>query len=72
MSINLEYAARLSNCSTFENPLTLGLDIETGGHVFQMVFSNSQAMNDVAVFSRPTGDWAGGPIYFGFNLYRVF
>ena len=72
MSINLEYAARLSNCSTFENPLTLGLDIETGGHVFQMVFSNSQAMNDVAVFSRPTGDWAGGAIYFGFNLYRVF
>jgi hypothetical protein len=72
MSINLEYAARLSNCSTFENPLTLGLDIETGGHVFQMVFSNSQAMSDVAVFSRPTGDWAGGPIYFGFNLYRVF
>lgn len=72
MSINLEYAARLSDCSVFENPLTVGLDIETGGHVFQLVFSNSQAMNDVAVFSRPAGDWAGGPIYFGFNLYRVF
>lgn len=72
MSINLEYAARLSDCSIYENPLTVGLDIETGGHVFQLVFSNSQAMNDVAVFSRPNGDWAGGPIYFGFNLYRVF
>lgn len=72
MSVNLEYAARLGSGSIYENPLTVGLDIETGGHVFQLVFSNSQAMNDVAVFSRPQGDWAGGPIYFGFNLYRVF
>ena len=76
MSINLEYAARLNkvegNSSTFQNPLTVGLDIETGGHVFQLVFSNSQALNDVAFLSKPAGDWSGGPIYFGFNLYRVF
>jgi hypothetical protein len=74
MSLNLEYAARVSDQqgSPYQNPLTLGLDIETGGHVFQLVFSNSQAMNDVAVFTNPEGDWAGGAIYFGFNLYRVF
>lgn len=76
MSINLEYAARLNrvegNSSTFQNPLTVGLDIETGGHVFQLVFSNSQSLNDVAFLSKPAGDWSGGPIYFGFNLYRVF
>jgi hypothetical protein len=79
MSLNLEYAARVNNSSSidtpFYNPLSLGLDIETGGHVFQMVFSNSQPMNDVAVFSNTTGKWdvnRGGGIYFGFNMYRVF
>ena len=76
MSLNLEYAARISTIegarSPYPNPLTLGLDIETGGHVFQLVLSNSQAMSDVAMFSRPSGDWNGGGIYFGFNMYRVF
>lgn len=76
LSINLEYAARLNlpdnTQSVYNNPLTVGLDIETGGHVFQLVFSNSQPMNDVAFFSNATGDWVKGSVYFGFNLYRVF
>lgn len=76
MSVNLEYAARLNLLkgfkSPYQNPLSVGLDIETGGHVFQMVFSNSQPMNDVAVFSNTSGNWNGGAIYFGFNMYRVF
>ena len=76
MSVNLEYAARINTIegskSPFKNPITLGLDIETGGHVFQLVLSNSQAMNDVAMFLRPSGDFFGGAIYFGFNMYRVF
>ncbi|HQV35857.1 MAG: hypothetical protein KA215_10150 [Flavobacterium sp.] len=77
LSVNLEYAARLNvdekiSKSPYQNPLTVGLDIETGGHVFQMVFSNSQPMNDVIAFSNASGDWNGGAIYFGFNMYRVF
>ncbi len=77
LSLNLEYAARLNLQdefqSPYQNPLTIGLDIETGGHVFQMVFSNSQPMNDVAVFSTTTGEWDKTKgIYFGFNMYRVF
>ncbi len=76
MSVNLEYAARVGTpegfTSSYHNPLTLGLDIETGGHVFQLVLSNSQPMNDVAVYSNTMGDWNGGSIYFGFNMYRVF
>lgn len=76
LSVNLEYAARLiiveGFVSKYQNPLSLGLDIETGGHVFQLVFSNSQPMNDVAVFSNTTGNWNGGSLYFGFNMYRVF
>ncbi|MGV9003644.1 DUF5777 family beta-barrel protein [Flavobacterium sp.] len=76
LSINLEYAARLNlpedTNSIYHNPVTVGLDIETGGHVFQLVFSNSQPMNDVAIFSNAGGNWEKGSLYFGFNMYRVF
>ena len=74
ISFNLEYAYRLNEPEKemYHNPLTAGFDIETGGHVFQLVFSNSQAMNDVAYFTNTTGKWNGGSIYFGFNMYRVF
>jgi Membrane bound beta barrel domain (DUF5777) len=74
MSINLEYAAGLNknNGTNFQNTGTIGLDIETGGHVFQMLFSNSQAMSDVAVVTNADGNWTNKGIYFGFNLYRVF
>ncbi len=76
MSVNLEYAARVSMpegfTSPYHNPLSVGLDIETGGHVFQLVVSNSQPMNDVAVFSNASGNWDGGSLYFGFNMYRSF
>ena len=77
MSVNLEYAARVNlpegYTSSYHNPLSLGLDIETGGHVFQMVFSSSQPMNDVTAFSNSTGRWDGKKkFYFGFNMYRVF
>lgn len=74
ISFNLEYAARLNARETnyYHNPVTIGLDIETGGHVFQLVFSNSQAMNDVSYFTNATGINEGKGIYFGFNMYRVF
>ena len=75
LSVNLDYAYKinqLENAPLYQNPLSVGLDIETGGHVFQMVFSNSQPMNDVAVFTNATGKWNGGSLYFGFNMYRVF
>ncbi|GEP51042.1 hypothetical protein FNO01nite_17140 [Flavobacterium noncentrifugens] len=74
LSLNLEYAARINapEHDVYHNPLSVGLDIETGGHVFQLLFSNSQAINDVAFFTNATGKWNGGGIYFGFNMYRVF
>ncbi|TRX16092.1 DUF5777 family beta-barrel protein [Flavobacterium franklandianum] len=74
ISINAEYAFRLNakETSFYHNPVTVGMDIETGGHVFQLVFSNSQPMNDVSYFTNATGITDGKGIYFGFNLYRVF
>lgn len=76
ISLNVDYAARLNLPedfnSPYHNPLTFGLDIETGGHIFQLVFSNSQAMNDVSYFSNATGKWFDRGMFFGFNMYRVF
>jgi len=55
-----------------ENPLSLGIDIETGGHVFQLHFSNAAGMNERAFITETTGKWSKGDIRFGFNLSRVF
>lgn len=54
------------------DPLSAGFDIETGGHVFQLHFSNSTGMNEKAFITGTTGDFWKGDIRFGFNLSRVF
>jgi len=56
----------------FEDPLSVGIDIETGGHVFQLHFSNSAGMNERAFITETTGKWGKGEVRFGFNLSRVF
>ena len=73
-SLNADYGWHLnrSSSSPFKNPLSIGVDLETGGHVFQMHFSNAQAMNTNGFLGQATGDWSDGDIYFGFNLSRVF
>ncbi|MEY8761298.1 DUF5777 family beta-barrel protein [Chryseobacterium tongliaoense] len=72
ISINAEYFVNFDNHSFYKNPLSLGMDIETGGHVFQLLFSNSQLNSDIGYLTNATGNWGKGHIYFGFNLYRVF
>lgn len=76
LSVNVEYAARTNpvKYSPYDNPLALGLDIETGGHVFQMLFATSQPMNDVGYYTNGSGSWTDQSkgLYFGFNMYRVF
>lgn len=72
ISINAEYFVNFDNHSFYKNPLSVGMDLETGGHVFQLVFSNSQLNSDIGYLSNATGKWAKGQIFFGFNLYRVF
>jgi hypothetical protein len=55
-----------------ENPLSIGVDIETGGHVFQLHFSNTSGMNERAFITNTENSWGKGDIQFGFNLSRVF
>jgi hypothetical protein len=54
------------------NPLSIGFDIETGGHVFQLHFTNAPAMNEKTFITENTGKWSKGDIHFGFNISRVF
>ncbi|WP_298147818.1 DUF5777 family beta-barrel protein [Flavobacterium sp.] len=74
VSINVDYAAHLNRSadSPYRNPLSVGVDVETGGHVFQMHFSNSQGIHEAGFLGRTTGDWSTANIFFGFNLVRVF
>lgn len=53
-------------------PLSIGVDIETGGHVFQLHLSNAQGMNEKAFIAETFQDWRQGEFQFGFNLSRVF
>ncbi len=58
--------------STGTNPLSIGVDIETGGHVFQLHFSNTSGMNERAFITETVNKWGKGDIQFGFNLSRIF
>ena len=74
LSLNVDYAAHLNRTSTsiYKDPLSVGVDLETGGHVFQMHFSSSQGIHEAGFLGQTTGDWGKGDIFFGFNLLRVF
>ncbi|MBA3827415.1 MAG: hypothetical protein H0X33_00610 [Taibaiella sp.] len=54
------------------NALSVGIDIETGGHVFQLFFTNSTGITERTFIGQTTGNWAKGDIHFGFNISRVF
>ena len=54
------------------NPLSIGFDLNTGSHVFQLHFTNSTAMIEKQFIGETTGNWANGDIHFGFNMVRTF
>lgn len=54
------------------NSFSIGLDIETGGHVFQLHFSNSLGMTEKIFIPENTAAWHRGEISFGFNIIRTF
>jgi hypothetical protein len=74
ISFNFDYYYRINpnvNDGTL-NPFSVGFDIETGGHVFQLHFTNAIGMNERVFLSETTNDWSKGDIQFGFNLSRSF
>ncbi len=74
LSLSLDYVYHFNRASNspFKNPLSLGFNIEVGEHVFQIILSNSNQLNDINFITSTAGDWANGNIFLGFNLYRIF
>lgn len=81
LSVNAEYfyvlpdqlaAPQTATDLTYYNSFSLGLDIETGGHVFQLHCTNSAGMFERGFITETTGNWLDGDIRFGFNISRVF
>lgn len=56
----------------YTNSLSVGFDIETGGHVFQVHFTNSTGLFERAFITETTNRWEKGRIHYGFNISRVF
>ncbi|HTG64932.1 MAG TPA: DUF5777 family beta-barrel protein, partial [Flavobacterium sp.] len=58
-SLNIDYAAHLNRASNslYKNPLSVGFDLDTGGHVFQMHFTSSQGIHEAGFLGQTTGDW---------------
>lgn len=78
-SFNLEYIARIPSRNTLSpawlnnhNSLSVGFDIETGGHVFQLHLTNSLAMVEKAFITESSESWSNGGIHLGFNISRDF
>ena len=76
ISLNWEYYY-ITNPKTYlsqqiYDPLSVGFDIETGGHVFTLLFTNSVSMLEKGFIGETTGSWKKGDIHFGFNISRVF
>ncbi|MFN8344496.1 MAG: DUF5777 family beta-barrel protein [Spirosomataceae bacterium] len=79
LSLNAEYYLafrdkELKNAigDTYHNVLALGIDIETGGHIFQLHFTNSSGMVEKQFIGDTSGSWGNGDIRYGFNISRTF
>ena len=72
VNITTEYFYRIDKLDGYYDPLTVGVDIETGGHVFQLHVSNSTGMTERTFINETTGSWGKGDLRFGFNISRVF
>lgn len=74
ININLEYHHILSKQTSkdFDNSLSLGIDINTAGHVFQLFLTNSQGMLEQHFLPATEGKWTTGDIHIGFNIVRSF
>ena len=78
IAITGEYFYRITNADLLYNgqktynSLSVGVDIETGGHVFQLMLSNAQGLTDRNYIGQTTDTWTKGHIHLGFNISRVF
>lgn len=73
VSLNVEYYHSLTaHSATTYNPLAIGFDIETGGHVFQLFMTNATWNTERGFITSTDGQWLKGDIHLGFKISRVF
>lgn len=76
LALTFEYAYRLNNYvpdkSVYYDPMSIGLDIETGGHVFQVHLTNGYGINETQFIPYTQSNPLKGMIKLGFNISRVF
>ena len=75
VSINAEYHYLFPNQVNSQkvyNSFSAGVDIETGGHVFQIFLTNSMGEFEEAFLTETTSNWLDGGIFIGFNISRIF
>jgi hypothetical protein len=72
ISINAEYFWQANRFDGTYDPLSVGVDIQTGGHVFQLHFTNTIGMNEHTFIHETTGSWGNGAVRWGFNISRIF
>ena len=75
-SLNVEYFYLLdpkkASNQSLQNSLSIGFDIETGGHVFQLHFTNSVGLIEKDFIAGTTNKWEKGEVGYGFNISRTF
>ncbi|PWG05448.1 DUF5777 family beta-barrel protein [Polaribacter aquimarinus] len=74
VSFNSEYYHTFNELTSINgrNSMAFGVDIETGGHVFQLILSNAITMIEKSFITETTGNFFGGDIHLGFNISRTF
>jgi hypothetical protein len=58
--------------NNYSNPLSVGIELITGGHSFIINFSNARALNENLFIPSNTADWLDGQWRFGFSINRRF
>jgi hypothetical protein len=63
---------KIGNDNGYYNPLGAGIEIETGGHVFSIMFTNAYALIENEFITSTVDTWRKGGIRFSFNISRNF
>jgi len=64
---------RMNNTSKgYYPPLGIGVEIDTGGHIFHLTFTNCSGIVENNYLPNTTDNWLKGGFKFGFNISRVF
>jgi hypothetical protein len=75
IAFTVEYLSRVTpytaDKTQYHDIIGAGFDIETGGHVFQVIVTNGLSINEPRMIAYTTGGlWKG--LMLGFNISRVF